>query len=180
MSLPTTAPLIATRRAMPGDASVVASLAEATFVDTFGADNTPENMAEYLSATFGEALQRAELEDSRYVVFFAEAAGEIVGYVQLREVPAPAAIGDDSSIEIVRLYSVKGRIGTGVGAALMQRALDEAAARAKRTIWLGVWEHNPRAQAFYRRWGFREAGSQIFVLGKDRQRDLLMSRAVQA
>ena len=41
-------------------------------------------------------------------------------------------------------------------------------------LWLGVWEHNPRAIAFYEKRGFRAIGAQEFLLGADRQRDLVM------
>ena len=60
----------------------------------------------------------------------------------------------------------------------MQRCLDEAAARDQRTIWLGVWERNARAIAFYRRWDFADVGSQSFQLGGDLQSDRVMVRRV--
>jgi hypothetical protein len=43
-------------------------------------------------------------------------------------------------------------------------------------VWLGVWEANPCAVAFYRKWGFEVVGEQIFPVGKDAQRDLVMRR----
>ena len=46
------------------------------------------------------------------------------------------------------------------------------------TLWLGVWERNVRAQAFYRKQGFTVVGSQIFRLGSDPQRDLVMAKGV--
>jgi ribosomal protein S18 acetylase RimI-like enzyme len=45
---------------------------------------------------------------------------------------------------------------------------------------LGVWEHNPRALAFYKRWGFEIVGRQAFLLGQDLQQDFVMVRPVQA
>jgi ribosomal protein S18 acetylase RimI-like enzyme len=60
----------------------------------------------------------------------------------------------------------------------MQRCLGEAASRRRRTIWLGVWERNARAIAFYRRWGFADVGSQPFRLGTDLQTDRVMARRV--
>lgn len=54
-----------------------------------------------------------------------------------------------------------------------------AAAEAKSTeLWLGVWERNPRAIAFYRKFGFEVIGEHRFVLGRDPQRDLVMARRV--
>ena len=49
-----------------------------------------------------------------------------------------------------------------------------ARARGARELWLGVWERNARAQAFYRKHGFRKVGTQIFVVGSDPQTDDVM------
>ncbi|MDQ3134757.1 MAG: GNAT family N-acetyltransferase, partial [Acidobacteriota bacterium] len=81
-------------------------------------------------------------------------------------------------VELVRLYVGRDWLGRGVGAALMGGCLDEARRGRHKTLWLGVWEHNQRAQAFYRRWDFREVGTHIFQLGSDAQTDLLLERAV--
>ena len=43
-------------------------------------------------------------------------------------------------------------------------------------MWLGVWERNWRAQAFYRKWEFTVVGDHVFLLGSDAQTDLLMER----
>jgi ribosomal protein S18 acetylase RimI-like enzyme len=66
----------------------------------------------------------------------------------------------------------------GVARKLMLACLDEMRARRSDVVWLGVWEHNPRAIAFYRKFGFAEVGEHIFPLGRDPQRDVLMSRSV--
>ena len=79
---------------------------------------------------------------------------------------------------MVRLYVLREWIGRGVGRELMQACLNEARQAGFRTIWLGVWERNPRAQAFYRKWNFRVVGEHVFQLGSDPQRDLLMERAL--
>lgn len=171
-------PVVTTRQASPDDAVLLAALGAGTFTDTFAADNDPRDMAEYLAGAFGDEIQRAELEDSRHTVYFAERNGEPCGYAMLREGPAPACIRDWDAIEILRLYAVQRFIGIGIGATLMQRCLTEAASRGKSTIWLGVWEHNARAISFYRRWGFADVGTQEFMLGRDRQRDRVMARPV--
>ena len=43
-------------------------------------------------------------------------------------------------------------------------------------LWLGVWERNPRAQAFYRTCGFAVVGTHTFVVGSDPQTDHVMAR----
>ena len=172
------APAITIRRATPDDAALLAELGASTFTETFAAVNDPADFAMYMSQAFGEAIQRAELEDSDVTVFFAERAGDVLGYVMLREGPAPQSVLGADVLQIVRLYSRQSAIGTGVGAVLMQRAIHEAAARGKETLWLGVWEKNTRAIEFYRRNEFFEAGTQPFLLGTDRQDDIVMVRRI--
>jgi ribosomal protein S18 acetylase RimI-like enzyme len=56
-------------------------------------------------------------------------------------------------------------------------AVDAAArARGAKTLWLGVWEKNHRARAYYRKAGFIDIGAHDFGLGHDLQTDRLMSR----
>ena len=149
-----------------------------TFRDTFGADNTPADIAMYVLREFGADLQRAELADSGNSVFFAERAGQTVGYAMLRRSAAPPEVVGFDPVEVARLYAVRQCIGSGIGATLMQRCLDESARRGHDTIWLGVWEHNRLAIAFYRRWGFEDVGAHTFTLGRDRQIDRVMMRRV--
>ena len=169
---------ITTRRADPSDAALLAELGASTFADTFAADNAPADIEAYLAESFGEKIQRAELEDPDVTVFFAERNGEVVGYVMLREGPAPQIVRGFYLLEIARFYVRGDAKGSGVGRVLMECAIHEAAARGKEALWLGVWEKNARAIDFYRRWEFFEAGSQPFKLGSDQQNDLVMVRRI--
>ena len=166
------------RRAVVADASTLAELAASTFAETFAEANTPEDFAMYMSASFGEAIQRAELEDGNTTVFLAERDGEAVGYIMVREGRTPAFVANGEALEIARLYARKATLGTGVGATLMQRALVEAAGRGKDTVWLAVWERNARALRFYEEWDFHPAGTQPFLLGTDLQTDFVMVRRI--
>jgi diamine N-acetyltransferase len=47
-----------------------------------------------------------------------------------------------------------------------------------RTLWLGVWEHNARAIAFYTKCGFIDVGEHAFFVGGDEQTDRVMSRSL--
>jgi diamine N-acetyltransferase len=169
---------ITIRRAVPADAARLATFARAAFADTFGPDNTPEDMRAYLAEAFGEAVQRAELEDCEVTVLLAEHGSGLAGYAMLRDGQVAAPVGSASAIEIARLYAGKRWIGAGVGSLLMRSCLNEARFRGKDAIWLAVWERNTRAIAFYMRWGFVDVGSQSFQLGSDLQSDRVMARQV--
>lgn len=171
------------RQAVPSDASALATFAAAAFAGTFAVDNTPEDMAAYLAEAFGESQQRAELTDPVCTVLLAEGGDELMGYAMLRDGASPAGgsgIAAGRAMEIARLYAGGRWIGTGVGAALMQRCLELAVSRGREWVWLGVWERNARAIAFYARWGFTDVGSQHFQLGADRQTDRIMARRTAA
>lgn len=167
---------VVTRPARPEDAALLAELGASTFIETYESANTPENLAAYTAAAFGEAIQREELEDSGTTVFLAEREGDVVGYVMLRERKPPGSLGIEDALEIARFYARQRAVGSGVGAALMQRAIAEAAGRGNDALWLAVWSRNDRAIRFYESWGFHRLGTQPFLLGTDLQTDLVMVR----
>jgi ribosomal protein S18 acetylase RimI-like enzyme len=78
-------------------------------------------------------------------------------------------------LELSRFYVDRPWHGRGVAQALMTATVREAARRGGETLWLGVWERNPRGIAFYRKCGFADVGTQTFVLGSDPQNDRVMA-----
>jgi GNAT superfamily N-acetyltransferase len=99
----------------------------------------------------------------------------MIGFSQLRLMHAHASVAAARPAELNRLYVVADWHGRGVGPLLMRDALDTAAREGCDVLWLGVWEHNPKAMAFYRKFGLEIVGTHAFMLGQDRQRDLIMS-----
>jgi ribosomal protein S18 acetylase RimI-like enzyme len=166
------------RYATAADAALLAEVGARTFYDSFAADNTPENMAAYLAASFSPEKQASELSEPGTVFLIAEVEGTTAGYAKLRASPPLPGITGERPLELVRIYSLKEWIGHGIGPALMQACLQEAEKRGCDTLWLDVWEQNVRARAFYRKWGFVEVGTNSFQLGDDLQNDLLMQRPV--
>jgi ribosomal protein S18 acetylase RimI-like enzyme len=58
----------------------------------------------------------------------------------------------------------------------MDACADDARKRGGRTLWLGVWDQNPRAIRFYTKWGYEDVGGQTFMLGDDPQQDRVLAR----
>jgi GNAT superfamily N-acetyltransferase len=168
----------AIRRATVADAVMLAELGARTFHDTFAADNNHEDMTAYLESAFTPAKLTAELVDPLALFFIAEIDGTPGGYAKLHASQAPEGVAGSKPIELARLYVAQEWLGSGVGEALMRVCFDEARWAGFETMWLGVWEHNERAQKFYRKWAFHFVGSHIFQLGSDPQIDLLMERSL--
>jgi GNAT superfamily N-acetyltransferase len=169
------------RRARPGEAPALAALAEATFRGTFGPDNTAEDMDLHCARYFTPEAQARELADPAMETLVVEdgaGAAGFVGYAQIRSGPAPSSVTGARPIELQRFYVVPTLHGGGLARELMDAVVAAAATRGAETLWLGVWEKNPRAIRFYGKCGFREVGDQTFLLGRDPQRDLVLERPV--
>jgi ribosomal protein S18 acetylase RimI-like enzyme len=165
------------RRARPEDATSLATLAESTFRAAFAADNNPGDMDTYCATAFSPAIQWAQIADASIDTLVVEADGALVAYAQLRPGPPADQILSDP-IELWRFYVMPALHGSGLAQQLMAAAFEAARARGAVTMWLGVWERNVRARAFYRKHGFTDAGSHTFLLGSDRQTDLIMIRTL--
>ena len=164
------------RRADARDATPLADLAERTFRTTFAPHNSDANMALHCARTYGEAIQAAEIADPARVTVVADDDGALCGYAMLRWGAAPACVVARRPAEVQRIYVDKPWHGRGVAQALMTAMLEHARNGGADRVWLGVWEHNPRARAFYRRAGFVDVGDHAFRLGDEVQRDRVMVR----
>ncbi len=158
------------------DAAALANLAQKTFRDTFSKENNPENMDAYCASAYGTAIQAQELQQADLEVFLVEKDTKLIAYAYLREKANPS-IQAEKPLEIQRFYVDSNWHGQGVAQTLMQALLERAKICGADTLWLGVWERNPRAKRFYEKHGFLEVGSHVFQLGDDPQRDLIFARA---
>jgi ribosomal protein S18 acetylase RimI-like enzyme len=161
------------RHATVADAAALAEIAERTFRDTFAEHNTPEDLEAYIASAYGEEKQRRELESGHIVLLGESDDGELIAYTQMRRVESP-----HGEVEIARFYVDRNHHGRGIAQQLMQAAYDTARALGATNIWLGVWEHNLRAIAFYAKCGYRDVGSQPFLVGSDLQTDRVMARVI--
>jgi len=170
----------AVRRAESPDARVLASFAERVFRETFGPANTADNMRRYAAETFGENMQARDLADPKSVTLLAEVGDELAAFAQLRFAEAPDYVAAERPTEIVRFYVDRPWHGRGIAQSLMAAVRDLARSRGSDHLWLGVWERNARAIAFYEKNGFLTVGDQPFMLGLDRQRDIVMMGGVES
>jgi GNAT superfamily N-acetyltransferase len=168
--------LVQIRQAVAEDAALIADMSRRTFYDAFAAQNTPEDIAQYMDTQFSRESLMAEVGMPDNIFLLAYLGGQPVGYARLLAHEAPPGVGEGPAIEIVRIYAEQSAIGKGVGKSLMQYALDLAREIGKNWIWLGVWEHNHRAIDFYTKWGFEKFGDHPFILGSDTQTDWWMKK----
>lgn len=162
------------RHGTVADAPALAAFAARTFTEAFGTDNTAADMSMHLERLYGVPQQTAELSDPDVTTLLAHREHALVAYAQVRRKAPPAIVPDRAAIELHRFYVDRPAQGAGVAQLLMAAVFDAARAIGAQHLWLGVFERNPRAIAFYKKSGFRDVGSQVFVLGSDRQIDRVM------
>lgn len=164
--------------ATPLHADVITRLSQITFTETFAHCNSEEDMAIYIANDMSHERINGELLNPDNTFFIAFVNDIPAGFAKVRSSKNPAELAGQTAMEIERLYVLAEYHGHKIGAALMQHCLDTANRSGFNTVWLGVWEHNQKAIAFYQRWGFTFFGQHIFTLGTDDQTDLLMKRPV--
>ena len=157
------------------DLETLRDLALRTFDDAFRRWSDPADFDQYLEQSFNTAQLETELRNPLSRFFFLHADGKLVGYLKTNVGKAQTDLRSDTSLEIERIYVTRGHQGGGLGRALVEQAFALARQMGKRMVWLGVWEKNTNAIAFYERIGFRKAGTHHFMVGSDRQTDFIMT-----
>lgn len=166
------------RRATAADAAALAELAARTFRDTFVADNRPEDLVLHLATAYGPVQQARELADPTIHTLVADDAGTLVAFAQLRTGHAPTCVTGPAPIELWRFYVAADWHGRGLAHSLMAQVIDAARTAGAATLWLGVWERNPRAIAFYHKAGYVDVGAHVFVVGTDPQTDRILVKSL--
>ncbi len=170
---------IVIRRATVGDAALLARIGAEYFAATFGSQNDPNDMKVYLASTYSSAKQYAELAETDRVVWIAESMNRVpAGYAMVKLGATSPAVAANHPVELQRFYVESAFQGRGLAQQLMSVCVDQAREWGCDALWLGVWERNPRAIAFYEKSGFRKVGRQYFTVGSDRQHDFVMARTL--
>ena len=158
---------------------LLCQVAYRSFYDTFIHSTTEADMHMYTHVAFSEETQKAEFENPNSAFYFMEDETGVFAYLKLNfgKQPYDGTVLENP-MEIQRLYMLHSHIGKGIGERLMQFSLQEAQNREHKTIWLGVWEYNERAQAFYRRFQFTHFGETAADIGNTPQTDWLWKRDI--
>jgi ribosomal protein S18 acetylase RimI-like enzyme len=134
------------------DIDKLKEIGKLTFAETFSSENSEEDMR----------------------VYFAELGDKVTGYLKVNVGQSQTGMQNENTLEIERIYVLKEFHGKKVGQTLYNKAIELAKEKSVDYVWLGVWEHNPRAIRFYEKNGFVVFDKHIFKLGNDEQTDLMM------
>lgn len=158
----------------PEDAQEVAAIGRETYRQTFEGHYDADVMAQYLDQAFDPDAVARELAHPQSDFWLLETRGHVAGYLKMNRGPAQTEAPEEGGIEIERIYLLRAFQGQGLGRALFDRAMDFARACESRFIWLGVWENNHAALAFYHSMGFETVGTHDFRMGEVVDTDYIM------
>ncbi|MDI2111941.1 GNAT family N-acetyltransferase [Commensalibacter nepenthis] len=158
---------------------VLQSIAQKSFFDTFYMVNSKEDMDDYLQNNLSVERLSSELNNPFSQFYMVKIEEEYVGYIKLNFGMAQNEFKEDHAIEIERLYILHEYHGQKIGQALFSHAMSIAASKKVDYVWLGVWEHNHKAIAFYQKNGFVAFSKHPFILGQDEQVDILMKKKIK-
>jgi ribosomal protein S18 acetylase RimI-like enzyme len=149
-----------------------------TFNETFKHQNSPENMKAYLERAFNLKQLEKELSIITSQFFFVYFNNEVAGYLKVNTNDAQSEEMGDESLEIERIYIKNKFQKHGLGKYLLNKAMEFAMERNKKKIWLGVWEKNENAIAFYKKMGFVQTVAHSFYMGDEKQIDFIMTKTL--
>lgn len=150
------------------------SISIQTFVETFSESNTEENLNKYLETGFTIEKLTNELNNQDSKFYFATFENRIIGYLKLNFAEAQTELKDKNALEIERIYVINEFHGKKVGQLFFQKAIEMALNMQLEYVWLGVWEKNEKAIAFYKKNGFEPFDKHIFMMGDEEQTDIMM------
>lgn len=164
------------RKAELEDLDSLQAISIETFRHTFEKDNSEENMQAYLNKACTKEQLEKELKMPGSAFFYLYVKDELAGYIKVNEGEAQTESVDENGLEIERIYIRVGYKRQGLGTALLNKAFDIAEKSVRTSVWLGVWEHNQPALAFYKKMGFEKIGAHSFFMGDDEQTDFIMRK----
>jgi ribosomal protein S18 acetylase RimI-like enzyme len=171
---------ITIRDATDGDAEFIAAIGREVFSHAFGYSLSEEDLQTYLQESYTEALISEEIKDPlKHLMVACNHANKVLGFVQLTKGSSEPCVEDaENPIELQRLYVHHESHGLGIGKVLIQRAEKVAIAQGYKTMWLGVWEDNHKAQKVYGKAGFVHVGEHDFKMGDCIQTDLILIKTL--
>jgi len=164
------------RPAACDDATALALIGAATFLETFADILDGAAVLAHCQNANAPAAYAGYLESGAAAWLGETDKGAPIGLALLIAPELPEALVQPGDLELKRIYLLSRFHGTGLGAALMAAAVTEARTRGASRLLLGVYAHNKRAIAFYRKQGFVPIGMRQYAVGAELYDDVVLAR----
>jgi ribosomal protein S18 acetylase RimI-like enzyme len=171
-------PQTITRRAGSDDSARLSRIASATFALACPPGTTLEAIDHFILTHFTETHFAGHLADTRRDLLIVSVDGEPVGYsMSVAEQPTDPDVASvvtaSPAVELSKFYLLETAHGSGAAGVLMADTLRAASERGAAVVWLGVNQHNARANRFYEKNGFEVVGMKRFLVGEKYEDDFV-------
>jgi diamine N-acetyltransferase len=148
------------------DSELLSLVGSGTLIETFAGILDARDLLAHCQKNNSPAAFTKYLSQPTTRAFFAEAEpGDApVGYIVLCEPDLPVELLP-TDYELRRIYLFHRFHGTGIGRALMDKAVETAREMGRKRLLLGVNSINHAALSFYKKAGFQKVGARQFVVG---------------
>lgn len=165
------------------EVSLLRELAMQTYRETFAESNSEALLQQYFKESLNIDELSAQLQNPHSEFYFIYASRnsepvQLAGFLKLNISNAQTDINDPSALEVEKIYISKACLGKGLGKKMITFATQRAQLQSKKYLWLGVWESNFPAIAFYQKMGFEKFGEHPFNMGGDIQTDFLFKKMI--
>ncbi len=160
---------------------VLSAIGAETFVEAYAVTLSAEDLEEYVTEAFAAERIRDEIDRSLATYLLCTDGGDAVcGYSKYIATEPPGCVAAEGAIELQRLYVRDGYRGRGIGGLLARRGEAVVREQGHAAIWLQVWEGNVAAQDVYLKWGYSFCGEQMYAVGSERRKVLIMSKMLDS
>jgi diamine N-acetyltransferase len=177
------------RKTTLADLLKLVDISKSTFIEAFEHQNNPDDFYAYLNSAFTSETLKNEFNTEGVSFYFLENENEPIAYFKMTENKSPLNSSkpnievnfdfeNTKSVELDRIYVLSEYHGKGAAQLIMDFIFFILEEKSYDFVWLGVWEHNPKAIKFYQKMGFEKFGTHIFDIGDDPQTDWMMWRKI--
>jgi diamine N-acetyltransferase len=178
------------RKTILEDLPKLVDISKSTFIEAFAHQNNPDDFYTYVNSAFTLQTLENEFNTEGVAFYFLEDQNMPIAYFKMTENKSPLDSSkpqidvnfdfeNAKSIELDRIYVLSEYHGKGAAQLIMDFIFFIVEEKNYDFVWLGVWEHNPKAIKFYQKMGFEKFGTHIFDIGDDPQTDWMMWRRLK-
>ena len=162
------------RKVQESDINLLIEISLTTFCNSYEHLNDPADFKNYIEKAFNKKKILTEIQNPNSQFYFVFNADQLCAYYKLNFEDAQTEAKGSDYAEIERIYVKQNFKGIGIGRRIINDAISNAKSLNKTSIWLGVWDQNPSAIAFYKHVGFKKTGTHVFRIGNEDQTDYVM------
>ena len=163
-----------------GDLNSLQQISIQTFRETYTQDNGSAVFEKHIESTFNSTRLSQDLNSANSSFYLLRSSDLVLGYFKINWGAQQSTDMGPSFLEIERIYLLKSAQNKGYGSLMINHIVTIAKEKKFTSIWLGVWQKNPKAIQFYKKMNFIISGSHVFMLDNEAQEDYIMQRSLKA